>query len=42
MSEKSEIQRQYIAARKNKNAGINILSTRGKGQEAFTLFTCER
>jgi len=41
MSEKSEIQLQFIAARKNKIAGIYILSTRGKWQEVFTLFTFE-
>jgi hypothetical protein len=36
------VNRGCIAARKNKNAGIYILSTRGKWQEAFTLFTVER
>jgi hypothetical protein len=42
MSEKSEIQLSLLAARKNKNAGFYILSTGGKWQEAFTLFTFER
>jgi hypothetical protein len=42
MSEKSEIQLLLLAARKNKNAGIYILSDREKWQRAFTLFTCEQ